>query len=475
MTPSAASRPQTAVEATAGAEDGDPERADELERHGDPERQPVERLVEAEVHPGQGDREDDDVTAQFEPRSRLSPARAKRARAPAAKADRRKHGAARPDLVEERRRQRGPALDGDDPDHAPGRRRTDAGRSGWGRGRPSRHDCRPMSMLLAPDKFKGTMTAAEVAAAMAAGAGEGADVCPRRRRRRRNGSDPARGGGRRVAQRSRARRARPADRGALRAARRRQRRGGGGRGLGHGAARPGRARPDRGQLSRDRRADRGGDRRGGRARACRLRRQRHRRRRPRRARALRPRGRTRHRLPLRHGDRLRGRPCLRTAEGRGPERDGRSWQSGSRGCAASCRTIPAGFPTRAPPAVSPAASGRTAPGSSPAPATSSRRWASTSASAGRTWSSRARARSTRRRCQARRLARWRCGRSGPVSPVTPSSAATISGARPPIAVRVGRGGGRRSGDHRRRAWNRRFLSGAESFALQMCHMVRSPG
>ena len=84
--------------------EGDRERAGELESYRDPERQPVEGLVEAEVHPREDDAEEEDVSpgGVVEGRSRRSPDR---------KQDDRREQAAEEDgppgaeLVEERRRQ----------------------------------------------------------------------------------------------------------------------------------------------------------------------------------------------------------------------------------------------------------------------------------------------------------------------------------------------------------------------------------
>ena len=100
------------VGATARGREGDSERADELQRHRDPERDPVEREVEGRVHAREGEAEEDDLG---------SPGAAQRAqrRAPdrdqddGAEDEPQRDGPGRPELVEEGRRERGADLDRD--------------------------------------------------------------------------------------------------------------------------------------------------------------------------------------------------------------------------------------------------------------------------------------------------------------------------------------------------------------------------
>ncbi len=101
------------VEQPARAADGHRERTDELDRHRDAERDAVNRLVQAEVHPSQHEPEGD--------RQRQLPARVSaHARSPYGEQhDRRRQqpqerGASGPQAIEQRHRQRRPTLDRDD-------------------------------------------------------------------------------------------------------------------------------------------------------------------------------------------------------------------------------------------------------------------------------------------------------------------------------------------------------------------------
>ena len=134
------------VAAPPRAEDRDRQRPGELEGDRDAERQPLDRLVEAEVHRRQGDAEEGDVAQVGAPQPRhvaVGDGEQDQRREAAAQEDR----ARRPDPVEERRRQRRPALHrGDRAEHhrhrdrrvaADARRRLRAGV-----GRPGRASCR---------------------------------------------------------------------------------------------------------------------------------------------------------------------------------------------------------------------------------------------------------------------------------------------------------------------------------------------
>jgi hypothetical protein len=94
-------------------DDRDPERADELERDRDPERQPVEGSVEEEVDCCDRAAEQEHVAVRPLPHPQGCPSR-HRQQHQGAEGGTEKDRPGRADLVEQRRRQRRPALDRDD-------------------------------------------------------------------------------------------------------------------------------------------------------------------------------------------------------------------------------------------------------------------------------------------------------------------------------------------------------------------------